>query len=228
MSKAISRSQLLTISNYLTTKGRLVLGVKGPRVDDVRKDYLVLLLPGKKVPAVKVKRLIEPTSIELYHLSRVATKKSPDRPWKIRVPSSVKGPYLFLGPNAQRIDSHKDPKALLTEVVGYPDAKPVLTGHDILPTAFARQATNGWAVQIRFNRSGAHTFFDFTKRNRGEYLAVFYNGRLISAPIIRESIPRGDAMITGFATSGQAQSAVTDLNAGILPAQLKITRVESY
>ena len=121
------------------------------------------------------------------------------------MPSSVKGSF-FLGPNAQRIDSRKDARSLLADVVGCPKTKPVLTGRDILPTAFARQVKKGWRVQVRFNRGGAQVFFQFTKRNRGEYLAVFYNGRLVSAPIIKEAIPRGDAIITGFASADQAQA----------------------
>ena len=109
----------------------------------VEKGFLILLLPGKKIPADEVKKLIEPSSIELYHLTKVATKNSPDRPWKIKVPSSVKGSYLFLGPNAQRIDSHKDAKALLSEVVGYPKTKPVLAGQISCPPHLPRRRRMG-------------------------------------------------------------------------------------
>lgn len=226
--KTISREELVSTSQYLKSKGQLVLGVHAPRVDKTDTRTLTLLLPGKKISRDQVHRLIESASIELYHLSNVATNKSPDRPWKLRVPSSVKGPYLFLGPNAQRIDSIKDAKLLLADVVGYPAVKPVLTGRDILPTAVAQELKEEWGVQVRFNKNGAKTLRDFTKRNVGEYLAIFYNGRLVSAPLITEPIPSGDARITGFATESIARSAVSDLNAGALPTQLKITRVEYY
>ena len=226
--KTFDREQLVAVSKYLKTKGELVLGVTGPRVDSVDSYGLTLLLPGKKIPRDQIKKLIAPSSIELYHLSKVATDKSPNRPWKLNVPSSYKAPYLFLGPNAQRIDSKKDAESLLVDVVGYPATKPVLTGRDILPTAFAQELTQGWAVQVKFNGSGAKIFRDFTKRNVGEYLAVFYNGHLVSAPLIKEAIPGGDARITGFATQSLARGAVSDINAGALPAEIKITRVEYY
>lgn len=226
--KAIDRDKLVAISSYLKTKGALVLGVAGTRVDKVDAHTLTLLLPGKKIAREQVNRLIEPASIELYHLSNVATKKSPKRPWQLRVPSSSKAPYLFLGPNAQRIDSIKDSKLLLTDVVGYPATKPVLTGSDVLPTASVQELKQGWGVQVKFTDAGAKRLHDFSKRNVGEYLAVFYNGHLVSAPLIKEAIPGGDARITGFVTEGLARSAVSDLNAGSLPTQMKITRVEYY
>jgi len=226
--KPIEREQLAVISKYLAIRGRLVLGVMGARVDDVSDYSLTLRLPGKKIPVAEVGKLIEPYSIELYHLAKVATDRTPNRPWKLNTPSSPHGPYVFLGPDAKRIDSHKEPQAVLSEVVGAPNAKPVLTGRDILPTASCRQAKNGWAVLVRFNRAGARTFHEFTRANRGEYLAVFYNGRLIAAPMIKEAIPGGEAYITGFAGEEQARAAVSELNAGTLPMKVKITGVEYY
>lgn len=226
--RTLDREQLVAISKYLKTKGELVLGVAGPRVDSVDTVSLTLLLPGKKIPRREISKLIAPASIELYHLSSVATDKSPNRPWKLNVPSSHKAPYLFLGPNAQRIDSAKDAKSLLVEVVGYPTTKPVLTGRDILPTAFGQELKQGWGVQVKFNESGAKAFHDFTRRNVGEYLAVFYNGHLVSAPLIKEAIPGGEALITGFATQALARGAISDLNAGVLPSEIKIARVEYY
>lgn len=226
--KTMTREEIVEVSKYLKSKGQLVLGVAGPRVDRVDTRKLTLLLPGKMVTSEQAHRLIEPASIELFHLSKVATAKSPARPWVLKVPSSVRGPYLFLGPNSQRIDSQKDAKSLLADVVGYPRVRPVLTGSDILPTTVAQEMRQEWGVQVKFDQSGARILREFTKRNTGEYLAVFYNGRLISAPLIKEPIPSGDARITGFATEGLARSAVSDLNAGSLPARIRITRVEHY
>lgn len=226
--KPISREQLVSISKYLTTRGDLVLGVRNPRVDSVTGKSLVLLLPGKKVSKADIGKLIQPYSIELYHLGSVATDRSPNRPWKLKVPNTATGPFLFLGPNAERIDSHKDPRALLRDVVGAPNTKPVLTGRDILPNASVQQTHGGWTVLVRFTKTGAQQFFAFTKANRGEYLAVFYNGRLISAPLVKEPIPGGEAFITGFGKEDVARAAVSELNAGTLPMSVKITSVEYY
>lgn len=226
--KPIARDQLAAISRYLSIRGQSELGIKGPRVDSVTDTSLVLLLPGKKIPTADIAKLTQRTSIELYKLSDVATKRSPDRPWKIRPPSTPTGPYLFLGPGAKRIDSRDESDAVLKEVVGYPNAKPVLTGRDISPTASYRPVSKGYAVLVRFNAKGAKIFEEFTAANRGEYLAVFYNGRLLSAPIIEGPIAGGEAYITGFAKEEQAAAAAAGLNAGDLPIKVKVTSVEYY
>ena len=228
INKPIEREQLVAISEYLIARGRLSLGVKAPRVDDYSADSLVLLLPGKRIATADVRKLIQPYSIELYHLAGVATERHPNRPWKIKVPASPTGPYLLVGPNARLIDSHKEPGGVRNEVLGHPTAKPILTGRDILPSASVRQVKDGWAVLVRFNDKGAKTFYEFTKANRGEYLAVFYNGRLVSAPIIKQSIPGGEAYITGFAKQDQAHAIVSELNAGEIPLKVRITRVQYY
>ncbi len=225
--RSLSREQIVDVSKYLKTKGELVLGVKYPRVDSVDGRTLTLLLPGKRNPRSEVRRLVEPVSIELYHLSRVATARNPDRPWKMKTPSSPKAPYLFLGPRAQRIDSKKDPELLIEEVVGS-DTEPVLTGRNILPTAFVQELDQGWAVQVKFDRAGARILREFTRTHKGEYLAVFHNRRLISAPLVEEVIPDGTARMTGFASPGLARRAVSDLNAGTLPVPVRIARVEYY
>jgi len=224
--KPVKRDQLAAISRYLIAKGRMLLGVRGPRVDDYSEHTLVLLLPGKKVPKSDVEKLIHPHSIELYHLASVATKAHPNRPWKVKIPGKPGEAYLFAGPGAQLINSIKEPEALRREVLG--SAKPVLTGRDILPTASLKQIRDGWGVLVHFDKQGAEAFFAFTKANPGEYLAVFYNGRLVSAPIIKQSIPGGRALITGFAKQEQAQALVSELNAGQIPLKIKITKVEYY
>ncbi len=202
--KPIRRDQLAAISKYLVARGRHVLDVRGPRVQSYTGYSLTLLLPGKRVSKARAEKLIQSYSIELYHLTSVATPRHPDRPWKITVPAARGGPYLFVGPNARLIDSRKDPAELRDEILG--KSKPILTGRDILPNASLRQVRDGWAVWVHFDKTGAQAFFAFTKANTGEYLAVFYNGRLVSAPIIKQSIPGGEALITGFAQQEQAEA----------------------
>lgn len=226
--KPVSREKLAAVSRYLIARGEQVLGVRAPRVDKVTDRSLVLLLPGKTVSRKEAEQFIQSASIELYHLTSVATKNHPDRPWKIKAPSTRNGPYLFTGPNARQIDSQKDPWGLMKSVVGYPNTKPILTGGDVLPTASFRQAGNGWAVLLQFNDKGAETFRKFTNDNPGEYLAVFYNNRLLTAPLIQGEIKGGKVFITGFNTESQARAVMSDLNAGKIPVKVSIKYVQRY
>lgn len=226
--KPISREELSALSHYLMVRAQTDLGVAGPRVDSVTDTSLVLLLPGKKASKADVAKLTQRTSIELYHLANVATRRSPNRPWKLKVPAGREKAYLFIGPGAKRIDSAQDPGAVLKEVVGYPAVKPVLTGRDVSPTASYRPVSRGYAVLVKFSKQGAKVFEDFTKANRGEYLAIFYNGRLLSAPVVESPISGGEAYITGFSTDNEARSAVAGLNAGDLPIKVSVDSVEHY
>ncbi len=226
--KPITRPQLAAVSRYLTLRGGLLLGVNGPRVASVSDYSITLLLPGKKVPKKEVDRLIEPYSIELYHLSSVATEKNPNRAWTMRAPSKAGGSYLFSGPDAAYIDSRLDPKALLAEVVDTAHNKPVLTGRDILPVSTFQRASEGFSVLVKFTDAGKKKFYQFTKDNPGEYLAVFYNGRLVSAPVIKSAISEGQAYITGFGLEDQARAAAQGINAGTLPVKVEISKVQYY
>lgn len=225
---AVSREKTAELSRYLVLRGVGVLDVEKPRVESVDGSRLVLLLPGRKVPKENVAKLLERTSLEFYHLKNVATKTHPDRPWQLRLPKAKGAPYVFAGPDSTRIDSHAHPDALLADVIGGPAEEPILTGADVLPQASHRQVASGWAVLVRFTEDGARRFFEFTRKNRGEYLAVFYNGSLISAAMVEDPIDGGEAFLTGFWTLPDATAAVNQLNAGVLPVEVEIRSVKYY
>ena len=226
--KPIAREDLPALSHYLMVRAQTELGVTGARVDSVTDTSLVLLLPGKKASKTDVAKLTQRTSIELYHLARVATRRSPNRPWKLRAPAGNSESYLFTGPDAKRIDSREEPESVLKEVVGFPAAKPLLTGRDVSQNASYRPVSKGYAVLVKFSKNGTKVFEEFTRANRGEYLAVFYNGRLLSAPLVEAPISGGEAYITGFGGEDEARAAVAGLNAGDLPVNVKVESVEYY
>lgn len=224
----VRRERLAELSRYLIMRCSGVLDVHNARVESVTNDSLVLLLPGKRVSAADAAKLLKGTGLEFYHLKKVATEAHPDRLWQMRLPTRASGSYIFLGPSATRIDSQLHKELLLKEVVGRPVEKPVLDGDDVLPNAAVRETGRGWAVNVRFNRNGTKTLRDFTRANRGEYLAIFYNGELISAPIIQDPIENGEAYITGFRTRADAEIAVSRLNSGVLPEAIRIKSVRTF
>jgi len=224
----IRRERLAELSRYLIMRCSGVLDVQNARVESVTNDSLVLLLPEKRISMEDAAKLLKGTGLEFYHLERVATKSHPDRPWQMRLPTRTSGSYIFSGPDAKRIDSQRHKELLLKEVVGWPVEKPVLDGDDVQPNASSRETGKGWAVRVRFTRNGAKTLRDFTRANRGEYLAVFYNGELISAPVIQDPIENGEAYITGFKTRADAEIAVSRLNSGVLPEAVRIKSVRTF
>ena len=101
-----------------------------------------------------------------------------------------------------------------------------LTGKDLSKAMVGSDSRTGqWSVQLEFNNEGTKKFADLTKRLVGKPMAIFFNGKLESAPNINEPIPSGHAQITGgeggFAIE-EAKKMVDLLNAGALPVPAKI------
>ena len=101
-----------------------------------------------------------------------------------------------------------------------------LTGKDLSKANLSTNSQNGqWVVDLEFNGAGTKKFADLTKQMVGQQMAIFFNGELQSAPVIREPITGGRAQISGgdsgFAYA-EAKEMVDLLNAGALPVPAKI------
>ena len=88
---------------------------------------------------------------------------------------------------------------------------------------FGSGATAGLSapeVILNFNSDGAKLFEKITTENVGKQLAIFLDGQPISAPVIQEAIPGGQATITGRFTATEARDLVRNLNFGALPVPI--------
>jgi len=95
-----------------------------------------------------------------------------------------------------------------------------LTG-DLLIDAKTEFSSKGFGepyVSLTFNPSGAQVFADVTATNINKRLAIVLDGKVVSAPVIREAIPSGQAQISGNFTVEQANDLSVVLRAGSLPA----------
>lgn len=77
-------------------------------------------------------------------------------------------------------------------------------------------------VNIKFNAAGGRKFAELTAGNVGRRLAIILDGKIQSAPVIREAIPSGDAMISGHFSVEEAQDLALVLRVGALPAPMYI------
>ena len=100
-----------------------------------------------------------------------------------------------------------------------------LTGKDLTKANVGTSANGQWVVDLEFNNEGTKKFADLTRKMVGQQMAIFFNGELQSAPVIREAITGGRAQISG-GDSGfvydEAKKMVDLLNAGALPVPAKI------
>lgn len=89
------------------------------------------------------------------------------------------------------------------------------------------QKTSEPLVAIQFNEEGKALFAKVTRENTGRTLAIFLDGAAISTPVIRESIPSGEAQIFGQFTPEEARTLVRDLNYGALPVPIELVSTQT-
>ncbi len=109
--------------------------------------------------------------------------------------------------------------------------KTELTGDSLVSASVERDAAGSLAISFSLNAQGARTFSTLTRNyiahgpknptNRGRQLAIILDGTLVSAPVLQSEIG-AHGQITGNFSAAEAQQLANDLNAGALPAPLKI------
>lgn len=77
-------------------------------------------------------------------------------------------------------------------------------------------------VSLELNAAGAEIFEDVTGANIGKRLAIVLDNTVYSAPVIRDRIAGGNAMIEGQFSMDEAKDLSIILRAGALPAPLKM------
>lgn len=100
----------------------------------------------------------------------------------------------------------------------------VLTGDALTDASmrFDQSEFNEPIVAIKFNSAGAKKFAQLTADNIGKRLAIVLDGKVQSAPRIKEAIPSGEAVITGRFDIQQAQDLSLILRVGALPAPMHV------
>ena len=110
--------------------------------------------------------------------------------------------------------------------------EPKVTGGDLVSAAVERDPTSGQlSIGFRLNGEGGRKFSTLTRNykahgpknqtDRGRQLAIVLDDQLISAPVIQSEIGTS-GQITGRFTAQEAQKLANELNAGALPAPMKI------
>lgn len=84
-----------------------------------------------------------------------------------------------------------------------------------------------WVVNFTFNSVGARRFGDVTRTHVGRRFAIVLDGKVLSAPVIREPILGGSGQISGNFTAQSASDLALLLRAGALPAPLTVVEQNS-
>jgi len=105
---------------------------------------------------------------------------------------------------------------------------PILTGAEVVDARVAFDNQGGSPI-INFELSafGGKVFGDFTAKNIGTRLAVVLDGKVFSAPVIRERIGGGNGQISGGFSVEEAGSVAIALRSGALPAPIVVLEKRS-
>ena len=103
-------------------------------------------------------------------------------------------------------------------------SKRIIISGDNLLDAQPRMDTqnNETVVSFSLDRVGAKRFGKATSSGLGKQLAIVLDGKIISAPVIRETIASGSGQISGGFTFQSATDLALLLRSGALPAPLNI------
>lgn len=104
---------------------------------------------------------------------------------------------------------------------------PLLTGEDVVDARPGFDQIGQSHVSLTFNGRGAAIFERVTGEHKGKRMAIVLDGKIYSAPNIRERISGGRASITGSFTTTEAQDLALVLRAGSLPAPVTILEERS-
>ena len=219
--------KLNSIRKTITKRVMGLQGVAEPVVVVQEPDKVVVELPGVKDPEAALNRIKSTASLEFYWLKDVQTSNNPTGKWDMRAANADEKAYVFTGPRGEAIDSEKQPKEVLDKVVDTKRNPPILTGKDLMATAKSNISSNKVIISIEFNKEGTEIFRKFTRAHVDDILAVFFDGKLLTAPSINEAIPSGKAEISGFASLPEARQTAEYLNAGALPVPLKVIAKDS-
>jgi SecD/SecF fusion protein len=180
-------------------------GVREPTIQKQGEDEIVVQLPGV-TDRQRAIELIGRTALLEFKLVESDVEKL----------KQAIGGNIPEGYELKHTPEENEPLLLEKEAV--------LTG-DALTNAsvrFSQSEFNEPVVALEFNVEGAKKFAEITANNVGKRLAIVLDGKVQSAPRIKEAIPSGEAVIQGRFTVEQAQDLAIVLKVGALPAPMHI------
>ncbi len=131
-------------------------------------------------------------------------------------------------PATQTATVGKDGKITLNAPVAGPQFVPTqLTGRYLQRATLTFDNNNAPTVSLQFDAAGTQLFDQITKDNIGKNVAIYLDGAPISAPVVREEIPNGQAVISGSFTPTEAKQLVGRLNSGALPVPITLLSTQT-
>ena len=179
------------------------LGTKEPSIQSQGGKYILIQLPGVDNPE-HIKSLIGQTAKMTFHL----------------VNESVTSEQLASGraPNGTEFLPYMDMPGQMVPVY----SRVEVSGESLKDSQADFDQNNMPVVTTVFDASGARRFAKLTTEHVNERFAIVLDGKVLSAPTIREPIPGGRGQISGGFNLQGAKDLAVLLRSGALPAPLTV------
>lgn len=187
------------------------LGITEPAIQQEGSNRIIVDIAGYKDPD-KVLEVIGKTALLEFRL----VNDNPDDIQKALAGNPPEGYEILYTKEKDERGIERESAPLLVKTT------PELTGA-YLKDAFVGYSPSGFPdVSLEFTKEGAAIFAEVTGANINRRLAIVLDGRVQSAPVIRERIPNGRAQISGKFSMEEARELALVLRAGALPAPVRV------
>ena len=165
-------------------------GVSEPVISPVGNDRILVQIPG--LDTAKIQEAREQLSRVAKLEFRLVYPDNGDRLAKIDQGQEVIPPEYRIEVYKMTAEGNEKPREERLLVKKKADL-----GGDRVKESHAYYGNEGWTVQLRFDGEGAKQFGKITEQYKGHRFAIVLDGVIQSAPVIRDAIYGGDAIITG-------------------------------
>ncbi len=186
-------------------------GTREPIIQRQGDDRIIVQLPGVDNPQ-RMKEVIGKTAKLTFHLADSTTS-----------PAEARQGALPAGSIILPAQDNRRPN----EPAEYLVRKRVIVGGESLVDAQPNFQNGQPVVSFRFDTIGAQKFGRTTQQNVGKPLAIVLDGKVISAPVIRDAILGGSGIISGTFSTQEVHDLALLLRAGALPAPLTVLEERS-
>ena len=192
------------------------LGLAEPTVQLQGERRMIVELPGVKNPDQAIQTIRSTGQLEFVNLGGLGVR-----------------PEDFINttnrPNAvSKLQESVAAGEAAPQSIPFPEAvfETIMTG-DILQAVVATQDEYGfWQIQFDLTSDSSGDFFDYTRDNIGEVLAIILDGRVLSTPVINAAI-NDNGVISGNFSQDEAESLAIQMRYGALPIPLQVVDVRT-
>ena len=183
------------------------LGTKEPSIQSQGGKYILVQLPGVANPE-HIKELIGQTAKMTFHLvnEKLAEDRAAGQAEGKEAPAGTEYlPYMDMPGATLPVFTHVE-----------------VSGESLKDSQADFDQNNMPVVTTVFDSLGARRFAKLTTEHVHERFAIVLDGKILSAPTIREPIPGGRGQISGGFTLQGAKDLAVLLRSGALPAPLQV------